>query len=48
LGAPPRIVVTAAVIERDGRYLVTRRLGGGEIGDRTVEIVLSGSLHRVS
>jgi 8-oxo-dGTP diphosphatase len=28
LGAPPRIVVTAAVIERDGRYLVTRRLGG--------------------
>jgi mutator protein MutT len=25
---PPRIVVTAAVIERDGRYLVTRRLGG--------------------
>jgi len=28
LGAPLRIVVTAAVIERDGRYLVTRRLGG--------------------
>jgi len=26
--APPRIVVTAAVIERDGRYLVTRRLDG--------------------
>ena len=26
--APPRIVVTAAVIERDGRYLVTRRLRG--------------------
>ena len=25
---PPRIVVTAAVIERDGRYLVTRRLRG--------------------
>jgi mutator protein MutT len=24
----PRIVVTAAVIERDGRYLVTRRLDG--------------------
>jgi 8-oxo-dGTP diphosphatase len=24
----PRIVVTAAVIERDGRYLVTRRLRG--------------------
>jgi mutator protein MutT len=24
----PRIVVTAAVIERDGRYLVTRRLKG--------------------
>jgi 8-oxo-dGTP diphosphatase len=24
----PRIVVTAAVIERDGRYLVTRRLSG--------------------
>jgi 8-oxo-dGTP diphosphatase len=28
LGSSPRIVVTAAVIERDGRYLVTRRLGG--------------------
>ena len=26
--SPPRIVVTAAVIERDGRYLVTRRLRG--------------------
>jgi 8-oxo-dGTP diphosphatase len=25
---PPRIVVTAAVIERNGRYLVTRRLRG--------------------
>jgi 8-oxo-dGTP diphosphatase len=25
---PPRIVVTAAVIERDGRYLVTSRLRG--------------------
>jgi 8-oxo-dGTP diphosphatase len=24
----PRLVVTAAVIERDGAYLVTRRLGG--------------------
>lgn len=24
----PRVVVTAAVIERDGRYLVTRRLRG--------------------
>ena len=28
MGAPLRIVVTAAVIERDGRYLVTRRLDG--------------------
>ena len=28
MGSPPRIVVTAAVIERDGRYLVTRRLVG--------------------
>ena len=27
----PRIVVTAAVIERDGRYLVTRRLGGSPL-----------------
>jgi len=26
--SPPRIVVTAAVIERDNRFLVTRRLGG--------------------
>jgi 8-oxo-dGTP diphosphatase len=26
--APPRIVVTAAVIERDGRFLLTRRLRG--------------------
>jgi 8-oxo-dGTP diphosphatase len=25
---PPRIVVTAAVIERDGRFLITRRLRG--------------------
>ena len=28
---PPRIVVTAAVIERDGRFLVTRRLRGAHL-----------------
>jgi len=30
--ALPRVVVTAAVIERDGRYLVTQRLRGMHLG----------------
>jgi len=28
---PPRVVVTAAVVERDGRFLLTRRLRGSHL-----------------
>jgi 8-oxo-dGTP diphosphatase len=31
MSSPPLVVVTAAVIERDGEYLVTRRLRGAHL-----------------